>query len=67
MTKIFAGARQVGKTTWLVKESAKTKIPILVINQEKAKAIRKFANDLGVEIPEPVFLMTYVNTVTKMA
>lgn len=56
MTKIFAGARQVGKTAWLVKESAKTKIPILVMNQEKAKEIRKFANDLGVEIPEPVFL-----------
>lgn len=46
--------RQSGKTTKLLKDSAKNNIPIVTHNLEQVKLIKRMANDLNIVIPEPL-------------
>lgn len=46
--------RQTGKTTELVKMSAKKDIPILCPNQNSAIRIKVIAKELMLNIPEPI-------------
>ncbi len=52
--KIIARGKQSGKTTELVKESARTGRYILVFSNSHAKIISSIAKNLGLNIPYPV-------------
>ena len=52
--KLIIGGRQSGKTTHLIKESAKTGKVIITFNAEHAKHVLRMANDMEVKIPQPV-------------
>lgn len=53
-TKVIEAARGGGKTTFLVKISAKRKFPILVESVPKAESILDLAKREGYEIPKPI-------------
>lgn len=46
--------RASGKTTLLIKESAKTGRPIIEPNAASARYVAKYAKEMGVKIPEPI-------------
>ncbi|KAJ62331.1 replicase [Enterococcus faecalis] len=52
--KIIAKGRGTGKTTELVKESARTGQYILASNKSHVQAIEQIAKRIGVNIPYPV-------------
>lgn len=52
--KIIAKGRGTGKTTELVKESARTGQYILASNKSHVRAIEQIAKKAGVTIPYPV-------------
>ena len=54
---IYISGRQFGKTTMLIKESAKTGATIAVATYHMAKYVQDMAAQMSLEIPEPV---TYV-------
>lgn len=54
MAKVYISARQCGKTTALVKQSAETGIPIAVASYQMAKHVQTLAKQLKLDIPEPV-------------
>jgi hypothetical protein len=51
--KIWVGKRGEGKTTRLIKESARTGIPIMAYWKVSVRYIKRRAQEIGVEIPEP--------------
>ena len=51
---IYISGRQFGKTTMLIKESAKTGATIAVATYHMAKYVQDMAAQMGLEIPEPV-------------
>ena len=58
--KVIVGNRQSGKTTELIKMSAKNNIYILVANYPRAYYLFQQARDMGYEIPFPVTLHEYL-------
>lgn len=52
--EIYISGRQFGKTTMLIKESARTGATIAVATYHMARHIKTMANYLGLDIPEPV-------------
>lgn len=50
---IYVGARRSGKTATLIKKSAETGAYIVAPSRCMADYIRKQANDMGYDIPEP--------------
>lgn len=53
MMDIYVGARRSGKTATLIKKSAETGAYIVAPSRCMADYIRKQANDMGYDIPEP--------------
>ena len=53
MMDIYVGARCSGKTATLIKKSAETGACIVTPSRFMADYIRKQANDMGYDIPEP--------------
>ena len=53
MMDIYVGARRSGKTATLIKKSAETGAYIVAPSRRMADCIRKQANDMGYDIPEP--------------
>lgn len=53
-TKIYIGPRGCGKTTALIMKSAETGAYIVAPSRCMADYIRKQANDMGYDIPEPL-------------
>lgn len=51
---IYISGRQFGKTTMLIKESAKTGATIAVATYHMAKYVQDMAAQMSLEIPEPV-------------
>ena len=49
------GGRASGKTTYLLKMSADTGIPILTTNHRRLRWYEEYAKKLGIKIPKPVF------------
>ena len=49
------GGRASGNTTYLLKMSAVTGIPILTTNYWRLRWYEEYANNLGIKIPKPVF------------
>lgn len=66
---IYISGRQFGKTTMLIKESAKTGATIAVATYHMAKYVRDMAIRMGLKIPEPVtyaeMFRTYRENKTK--
>ena len=66
---IYISGRQFGKTTMLIKESAKTGATIAVATYHMAKYVQDMAAQMGLEIPEPVtyaeIFRTYRESKTK--
>lgn len=58
-TQLIVGGRRSGKTSLLLRESAKTGIYILVANRQRALELSKQAKDLGYNIPFPITLEEY--------
>lgn len=56
--------RQTGKSTELVKRSAELKIPIITINKTESDYLKRIANNLGLEIPDPICIKIAMNTRT---
>lgn len=54
MTTIYMGGRQSGKTTTLIKESARTRAVIAVPTYHMAMYVQYMAGELGLDIPAPV-------------
>lgn len=48
------GGRASGKTTYLLKMSADTGIPILTTNYWQLRWCKEYAKELGLKIPEPI-------------
>ena len=59
--KIISLPRKSGKTTAVIKESAKTRKYILVINKQQAQSIATIAQKSGYDIPFPVTLDEIMN------
>lgn len=57
---IYAAERQTGKTTMLVKESAKTGAIIVTPNSLMGNYIISLADRLGVDIPAPITVKQYI-------
>ena len=57
---IYAAERQTGKTTMLVKESAKTGAIIVTPNRQMGSYIISLADRLGVDIPAPITVKQYL-------
>ena len=55
--KIIQGDRQSGKTTELIKESAKTGYPIICSSKQVRSRIKNRAEELKLQIPEPIPMM----------
>ena len=53
--------RASGKTTLLIKESAKTGNPIVVSTRRRVDDVLHMANDMKVKIPEPVIASSWMN------
>ena len=66
---IYISGRQFGKTTMLIKESAKTGATIAVATYHMAKYVQDMAAQMGLETPEPVtyaeIFRTYRESKTK--
>ena len=66
---IYISGRQFGKTTILIKESAKTGATIAVATYHMAKYVQDMAIRMGLKIPEPVtyaeMFRTYRENKTK--
>ena len=60
--KIIAKPRCTGKTTELVKLSAKTNTYILVLNRQRQKEVARLADSMNMIIPYPVTLEDYMRT-----
>ena len=58
--KILRLERGKGKTTALVYTSAMTRYPIIVLTYAEAEMIQNMANSLGIDIPHPITLKTYM-------
>ena len=58
--KIYAAERQTGKTTMLVKESAKIGAIIVTANYPMCNYIMGFAHYLGLDIPNPITVTQYI-------
>ena len=62
---IYISGRQFGKTTILIKESAKTGATIAVATIQMVKYVRNMAARMGLKIPEPVtyyeMFVTYID------
>lgn len=58
--KIYASERQSGKTTMLVKQSAKTGAIIVVASYPMGRHIELLAHDLGLDIPAPITVSNYI-------
>lgn len=52
--EIYISGRQFGKTTMLIKESARTGATIAVATYNMAMHVKALARRLGLDIPEPV-------------
>lgn len=52
--EIYISGRQFGKTTMLIKESARTGATIAVATYQMAMHVKSLARRLGLDIPEPV-------------
>lgn len=59
--KIIILERGKGKTTELVKISAKTQTYILTATKQNVKYICQIADDLGLNIPYPITVSEYLN------
>lgn len=57
--QIILGSRQNGKTTELIKMSAKTGIYILVATKNRANHLFRQAKDIGYDMPYPVTIEEY--------
>lgn len=51
---VYISGRQFGKTTMLIKESAKTGATIAVANYQMVEYIQGMAAQMGLKIPQPV-------------
>lgn len=58
--KIVKLGRGKGKSTAAIVESSKTYIPILVYNRNQVKMLNDRAENLGLDIPEPVTLKEHL-------
>lgn len=58
--KILAAKRGVGKTTTLIKESAKTGAIIVASSFQEARYVKDKANDLGFNIPDPIPFIDFI-------
>lgn len=58
--KIYIGERQSGKTTLLIKESAKTQATIVVANYAMGNYIQLQAETMGLKIPPPITVTNYI-------
>lgn len=58
--KIYSAERGVGKTTALIKESAKTGAIIVVTSYPMANHTMGLAKRLGLDIPEPITVTNYL-------
>lgn len=54
MPEIYISGRQFGKTTMLIKESARTGATIAVASYKMAEYVQSRAREMGLDIPEPV-------------
>lgn len=52
--KLVVGGRQSGKTTWLIKESARTGSTIVCAHSALARDIQEQASRIGLKIPCPM-------------
>lgn len=62
---IYAAERQTGKTTMLVKESAKTGAIIVTPNSLMGNYIISLADRLGVDIPAPITVKQYLQILAR--
>lgn len=69
MPQIYISGRQFGKTTMLIKESARTGATIAVATYQMAQHVEFRARQMGLEIPQPVtyaeIFKTYRENKTK--
>lgn len=69
MTSIYIGSRQSGKTTLLIRESARTGATIAVATYPMVQHVKFLAKSLDLDIPEPVtyaeIFRTYRENKTK--
>lgn len=54
MPEIYISGRQFGKTTMLIKESARTGATIAVATYQMVQYVQLKARQMGLEIPQPV-------------
>ena len=60
--KIIAKPRCTGKTTELIKISARTNTYILVLNGKRQKEVARLADSMNMIIPYPITLEDYMRT-----
>ena len=60
--RIIAKPRCAGKTTELIKLSARTNTYILVLNRKRQKEVAELADSMNMIIPYPVTLDDYMRT-----
>ena len=58
--KILQLERGKGKTTALIYTSAMTRYPIVVLTCAEVEMVQNMANSLGIDIPQPITLKTYM-------
>lgn len=58
MAKVIIGDRQIGKTTEIIKDSARLKAPILCARKGDIDAIVDRAHQLSVDIPDPILFVS---------
>lgn len=66
-THITIGDRQTGKTTKLIKRSAKEGSYILTASKRQADIIYKQAKDIGLHIPHPITASGILNKSKQIA
>jgi hypothetical protein len=63
--KIYIAKRQAGKTTMLVKESAKTGATIVVATRPMIGHVNFVAKELGLDIPTPISVSHYIQILAQ--
>lgn len=61
--RIYKAVKNGGKTSFLIKESAKTGYLIIASDSEQISVIKQIAYDLCISIPEPITFAEYLANV----
>lgn len=65
MSIVYVANRQSGKTTTLIRESARTGAIIVVANYKMAQYVEVMARQLNLEIPTPITVGYYITLLSR--